>query len=76
MDLTAASEEFNFHMDKDTDYYIYLGGVKGCCGDLGINIQHNIYSIGKGTEIPTEAQELSTSGSQKNNVTLPMIFIG
>ena len=69
MDLTAASEEFNFHMDKDTDYYIYLGGVKGCCGDLGINIQHNIYSIGKGTEIPTEAQELSTSGSQKINVT-------
>mgnify|MGYP002625380305 CR=1 FL=1 len=30
MDLTAASEEFNFHMDKYTDYYIYLGGVKGC----------------------------------------------
>ena len=69
MDLTGAIKKFNFHMDKDTDYYIYLGGVKGCCGDVGIEIQDTIYSLWEGTEIPAEVQELSTSGSKKIDVT-------
>ena len=43
MDLTAASEEFNFYMDKDTDYYIYLGGVKGRCGGSLESIFSTIY---------------------------------
>ena len=27
MDLNKGYKQFNFHMDKDTDYYVYLGGV-------------------------------------------------
>ena len=69
MDLDKNYKKFNFHIDKDTDYYIYLGGVEDCCGDLEINIQNNIYSTWEGTEIPAEAQELSTSGSRKIKVT-------
>ena len=64
MDLKKEYKQFNFHMDKDTDYYVYLSGVDDCCGNLVIDIQGNIYDTGKGTEIPSNAQQLSASESK------------
>ncbi len=64
IDLKKDYKQFNFHMDKDTDYYVYLGGVDDCCGNLQIEIQGNIYDTWEGTEIPSNAQQLSNSESK------------
>lgn len=68
MDLKKNYKQFNFHMDKDSDYYVYLGGVDDCCGNLEIEIQENIYDIWKGTKIPSNAQQLSASENKYVNV--------
>ena len=47
MDLKKSYKQFKFHIDKDTDYYIYLGGVDDCCGNLDIGCQGNIYDTFK-----------------------------
>ena len=64
MDLKKSYKQFKFHIDKDTDYYIYLGGVDDCCGNLEIGSQGNIYDTWEGIEIPSNAQQLSNSQSK------------
>ena len=55
-------------MDKDTDYYVYLGGVDDCCGNFEIRSQGNIYNTWEGIEIPSNAQQLSNSQSKHVDV--------
>ena len=64
MDFKKSYKQFKFHIDKDTDYYIYLGGVDDCCGNLEIGSQGNIYDTWEGIEIPSNAQQLSNSQSK------------
>lgn len=68
MDLNKGYKQFNFHMDKDTDYYVYLGGVDDCCGNFEIRSQRNIYNTWEGIEIPSNAQQLSNSQSKHVDV--------
>lgn len=68
MDLNKGYKQFNFHMDKDTDYYVYLGGVDDCCGNFEIRSQGNIYNTWEGIEIPSNAQQLSNSQSKHVDV--------
>ena len=64
IDLKKSYKQFKFHIDKDTDYYIYLGGVDDCCGNLEIGSQGNLYDTWKGIEIPSNAQQLNNLQSE------------
>lgn len=69
MDLTRGYKQFHFHMEKDTDYYVYLGGVDGCRAGLGIKRPDTLYETYKGAEIPTSAEQLNDSENKSVNVT-------
>lgn len=64
IDLKKSYKQFKIHIDKDTDYYIYLGGVDDCCGNLEIGSQGNLYDTWEGIEIPLNAQQLSNLQSE------------
>lgn len=64
IDLKKSYKQFKIHIDKDTDYYIYLGGVDDCCGNLEIGSQGNLYDTWEGIEIPLNSQQLSNLQSE------------
>ena len=48
-----------FYMEKGTDYYIYMGGVKGCNADLTLGGAGTIYAYDADINEPASYKVLS-----------------
>lgn len=60
-----------FYMEKGTDYYIYMGGVKGCNADLTLGGAGTIYAYDAGINEPASYKVLSEKNSQQIDVASP-----
>ena len=60
-----------FYMEKGTDYYIYMGGVKGCNADLTLGGAGTIYAYDADINEPASYKVLSEKNSQQINATSP-----
>ena len=58
-------------MEKGTDYYIYMGGVKGCNADLTLGGAGTIYAYDADINEPASYKVLSEKNSQQINATSP-----
>lgn len=60
-----------FYMEEGTDYYIYMGGVKGCNADLTLGGAGTIYAYDAEINEPASYKVLSEKNSQQINVASP-----
>lgn len=60
-----------FYMEKGTDYYIYMGGVKGCNADLTLGGAGTIYAYDADINEPASYKVLSEKNSQQINADSP-----
>lgn len=60
-----------FYMEKGTDYYIYMGGVKGCNADLTLGGAGTIYAYDADINEPASYKVLSEKNSQQINAASP-----
>lgn len=60
-----------FYMEKGTDYYIYMGGVKGCNADLTLGGAGTIYAYDAEINEPASYKVLSEKNSQQINAASP-----
>ena len=60
-----------FYMEEGTDYYIYMGGVKGCNADLTLGGAGTIYAYDAEINEPASYKVLSEKNSQQINAASP-----
>lgn len=60
-----------FYMEKGTDYYIYMGGVKGCNADLTLQGAGTIYAYDAKINEPASYKVLSAETPQQINAASP-----
>ena len=68
---TGIDDSQVFYMEKGTDYYIYMGGVKGCNADLTLQGAGTIYAYDAKINEPTSYKVLSEETPQQINVASP-----
>ena len=72
IDCTNDSHELYFHMEEDSEYYVYMGGVPNCRTNMKIHeLASTIYSTSSKIDVPKNATFLSSSSPAKVAITSP-----